>query len=536
MKKTTIIALTIIILLWTSNSIIAQTQNTTKDVSVTILLNEYYNETKIIDEPIIVRNHDDEPGVDDALLVQIYWNFTENNTIIQEHQEIKSINSFSRKIGKLNITNSGNYYFCAKIEAINYYDNNSENNKECKEIIVNFEILEENETSQNETEEEIIDEEEQTEETNQTTQECKQLTIETKNILYEMGETVNYKIININDTNSSYSTQVTYWIEDLQGEITRAERETTNKAEKSFTPSFNGEEKTYIIKATTKCGGNSEKIIVFKGKPESKEEFMTVTFPETIKEKIFTVNINGYKGNNAKTLITTYAEQNGKIISEKTKAYVKNKNTPYNFDIPILLKGTYDGEITIIVEGLDFKEEKETLSTMKEETIQVKGKIESFYTRNQLFTEIITVYGKILNYEGKTLRIISSKETKEINAINDLKENITISNPEEVVVIEILDKNKVEDIKYIKLGLEVKQTQQKTETINQTMPITEKIKQEIQNFSAQEIKTASITGMATKKTESKFNYILIIIGIIVVMAMLKGKTIIKYVKNAKLFK
>ena len=46
MKKTTIIALTIIILLWTSNSIIAQTQNTTKDVSVTILLNEYYNETK----------------------------------------------------------------------------------------------------------------------------------------------------------------------------------------------------------------------------------------------------------------------------------------------------------------------------------------------------------------------------------------------------------------------------------------------------------------------------------------------------------
>ena len=97
MKKTTIIALTIIILLWTSNSIIAQTQNTTKDVSVTILLNEYYNETKIIDEPIIVRNHDDEPGVDDALLVQIYWNFTENNTIIQEHQEIKSINSFSRK-------------------------------------------------------------------------------------------------------------------------------------------------------------------------------------------------------------------------------------------------------------------------------------------------------------------------------------------------------------------------------------------------------------------------------------------------------
>lgn len=540
MKKTiTLIILTLIIFISTNSTQSQIQNNTTKDVSVTILLQDYYNETKIIEEPIIVRNHDDETGLDDALLVQIYWNYTTNNTIMHEHQEIKSINSFSKKIGKLNITTTGNYSFCAKITAINYNDYNESNNEECKTIIVQIE-QEEQENELNETEQEEQSETEIEEEnnnsTNSTQEICKNLSIETKKTLFELGETTEYKIIMINDSNSSYSIPVNYWIQDLQGEIIRAARETTNKAEKSFTPTFNGEEKAYIIKATTNCA-ETEKIIVFKGKPESKEEFMEITVPEKINNKIFIVGIKGYKGNNAKTLITIYAEQNGKIISEKTKAYVKNKNTPYAIDVPVLLKGTYEGEIKIITEGLGFQKETELISEIKHETIQIaKGIIESFYTRNQLYSEIITVYAKMSNYQGKTIRIMSSTETKEINGVSDIKENISIKNAEEIIILEILDKNKSEDIKYIKLGLEVKQTPQKNETKTETTQIIEKTQKEVQNFSSPEIKTASITGMMTKSKGNKFNYTMLIIGIIAVITLLKGKLILNYVKNAKLFK
>ncbi|MEK6905911.1 MAG: hypothetical protein AABX24_05920 [Nanoarchaeota archaeon] len=111
---------------------------------------------------------------------------------------------------------------------------------------------------------------------------------------------------------------------------------------------------------------------------------ITEVSPETVSfGEVLNAEIEMYKGATDKYSVSLWAEKSGKIISEKTKVHLKNKNTLYKFTLPVQIEPncdetTKEGTAQLIVEGLGLHAEKEfTLEGINEDLCQDKNSAEA---------------------------------------------------------------------------------------------------------------------------------------------------------------
>jgi len=108
-----------------------------KDVGVTITLPDKINISVEYKEIIMVKNHNDTPGVNDKLELNVMFNLTSGNQTVKYFSTKKTINYYSKSgMGSINISSPGNYSLCASIEPLNYFDAIRENDQTCKDITV----------------------------------------------------------------------------------------------------------------------------------------------------------------------------------------------------------------------------------------------------------------------------------------------------------------------------------------------------------------------------------------------------------------
>ena len=204
---------------------------------------------------------------------------------------------------------------------------------------------------------------------------------------------------------------IEYWIEDLFGQVVKPKINTTNTNEKSWKTNIEEQDRVLFLKAIVYPSCNDqdlsnnavkEMFIVIKNESETKssstektlEEDSTSTAnatiniikisPETISfGKVIDAEIEIYKDATDKYSVSAWVEKSGKIISEKTKVHLKNKNTLYKFMLPVQIdpnckEKIKDGDATLIVEGLGLHEEEEfTLEGLNKELCPKESKTES---------------------------------------------------------------------------------------------------------------------------------------------------------------
>ena len=442
-------------------------ENVSKDVSITILIPETVNASHNYTEILLLTNHDDEPGVNDNLKLNVYVNITSSEEIIMNWSSEKTINQFSKTgMGSL-LVDEGNYTLCAYALPLNFYDYNISNNYVC----ANFSTYYLN----NETQEEPP-------EKNETSNVCDcQLKIYSDKLIYTKGEKIIFTIYDCGNK-SSFEKSVDYWVEDLFGDESKKKLTTTSKVSKSFTPSFEGEEKTFIIKASiSECEQVSERFVSFKGDVPNKETFIEATPESKPNNGIISVELAGYRGNTGKTLISLWLQKDGKKYSEISKAYVLQKYSDFKLKVPVMTKTLDEGqhEYALIIEGLDQDISLPIILDFEKPVLKCEEKkqegITSFYTRKRNFDGSATFFGKVSS--DIPLRIFSSAEEKNITPLNgDFNVTISINHPNEIVGIEIDELNQ----KFVRLDLLQEQKQEENhEIITYAIPEKEEEKLEI---------------------------------------------------------
>jgi len=364
-----------------------------KDVEISIILADEINASQGYSELFYLKNLDDETGVDDGLELEVSYFVYLNGSIRNESHVNKTLNSYSKSnMGTILLEEPEEYSLCVNITALNYIDLNESNNEDCinltvKGILLNLtnSTINEtnitfNETVMNESNLTINDTIEInttiniTNETNTTANEtipeqnmcgCG-IAINTGKNIYDGGDKIKFSfdfcreeyICTEKKKPKSYPYEVEYWIENLDGAVKKKRLNTTSPAEKTYTPAVM--QGAYIIKAIVHACNETvyDKVVLVKGEPiEQKAENLTVTSmakdDESVSEGLLRVNIKGYKADSQKTLISVWVEKDGKKYSETTKLYVNQKNSEFDFDIPVRLKKlTKTDEYSLVADGL----------------------------------------------------------------------------------------------------------------------------------------------------------------------------------------
>jgi len=281
---------------------------------------------------------------------------------------------------------------------------------------------------------------------NDTIDECNfSFNIDVNKNIFELGEKQTFRIYANNISKTKYKYLVEYWVEDLFGNIIKKKINTTSTSIKSFTPNFEEEEKTFVIKSKIhECDMETYELFSVKSniEQEEKETDIEISFPEKVKyEDNFIVELEGFKANTGKTLLSIWVEDENRI-SEVTKVYIMQKYKDFHFKVPVVFKDIKieDKEYSVVIEGLDIRKEKpieidyeEEIeeNNNKEEKIISNNKISSFYTRKKNFEPEIKVYITLKKYEPNLiLSVHSSNQTKNISIKNKSFEttiNITCS-------------------------------------------------------------------------------------------------------------
>lgn len=523
---------------------VATAENVTKDVSVEILLDSELNISENYDKILIIKNNDDEIGVDDNLELNIEYNITNETNEIIYFTINKSINYYSKSgFGEIKINNSGNFTMCANATPLNYDDYNLTNNYVCKILTVLGKITSNTTNITNQTN--------TTNSTNTTTifnqtntSICDtKLYINSNKEIYELGETIYF---NFNYENKSENKlTIEYWVEDTLGVVVKSKLNTSSSADKRFTPSFSIEEKSFLLKANfANCTNKSSKlVVVINNNTEIKEEFLEIQGPEEFDaDEIPIFTITGYKGNSAKTLVTIFIRKDEKIYSEKSKVYVQTKNTEYKFKIPLILKTNEieSGDYFVYAEGLgmndsfnvNINEIEREIEEVIPSTATINPSIESFYTRDKNFKETINLYLKLSGYKNTELKILTENEEKTIipNETN-VKTNITIKTDNQIIISELYYYDELVSTKILKLNL--------TNT-NKEIILTNNNSIQTSLNEKNITKAPIITGNAVIETESveleqtRFPYEFLGLGIVILLIF--RLEIVKLAKKTKLFK
>ena len=204
-----------------------------------------------------------------------------------------------------------------------------------------------------------------------------------QSLFYEHGQSIEFKP-ELND--KSFPFVIEYWIEDLFGEIVKPKLNTTNTNEKSWKTNIQEQDRVLLLKAVaypsctdlSPSDNTAEKMFIVTkqetaaSSPETEEATVVESsvsiikiFPESAPfGEILDAEVEIYKGATNKYSVSMWVEKDGKVISEKTKAHLKNKNTLYKLTLPVQLdfncnEKIKDGDARLIVEGLGLQEEKE---------------------------------------------------------------------------------------------------------------------------------------------------------------------------------
>ncbi len=189
-------------------------------------------------------------------------------------------------------------------------------------------------------------------------------------------------------SNQSFPYQIEYWIEDLFGEIVKPKINTTNTNEKSWKTDIQEQDRVLLMKAIVypSCSDHNlnnniaqQMFIVTKNQSSeiSSSSSLAADLEENSSLNISDINpeiasygsmisadLQIYKGGTTKYALSMWAEKDGKIISEKTKANFKTKYSSYKLTLPLRVdpdcdRKHGDGKAQLIVEGLGVQTEKE---------------------------------------------------------------------------------------------------------------------------------------------------------------------------------
>lgn len=525
--------------------------NESKDLSMEILLDTFLNVSIKYDKLFLVKNLNDTPGIDDNVKFSIYWFVNNNSAQVINQTFSRSVNYYtSSGMGYIKIESEGNYTLCGNISVINFEDNNLINNFLCHNFFVydndsdhsleNYSNIA-NETvnnSNNSFENDTDNVSTNFTDLEKGTCNCS-VNINLDKEIVNDGETLGFYLIDCNDSsNLLYS--VDYWIEDLSGNVMKSVMSTFSKSKKSFTPKLDFEKSMYVF-ANSSCSSLSKKLFVFNKTASEKSHYLDVEFPDFVSERIFFVELKGYKGNTGKTVLSVWVSKKDSKISEVSKVYVNNKYSEFSFRVPVLLDDDFfDDSYELHVEGLDFEEVFEVeinlgedVDFIVEDVLEVENvnEIVSFYTRKKNFESSINLFSSLNIEDSCVVRVYSDFEIKDFDVHSGLNNfSINISSPKSLIVEELVCADDRVDLNFLLLNLSVSEKIVEIEKIVQTnlkndSKLTEK------NNSFEE----SITGNVILENDDKpgANWVLISFLSIVGIFVLFGKDIIK---NAKLFK
>ncbi len=307
-------------------------------VNTNVFLFDYVNYTKLF--KIKIKNKDNCSDKENVSVTYKIYNASED--IIKE-------DNFTVEVGCTKTADTGNIYFEDAGEyTICGYLINETNTSDCLDI-------------------EVLD---------TSTIACDlSLEINSTQEIYELPEKINFKP-SLSD--KTYPYKITYWFEDLFGNIVRKKITTLNTNRKSWKPKIDESDKVFLIKAnlsfiscndTDPEDDSDEKLVIVTNpeyfnttiQNESYVKIVDISLGSDNKAKFgeaVNIKINIYRGNTAKYSTSLWAEGSSTISSKTSKIHTLTKFTNYTFTIPVQLKPNCnenydDGNYYVKLEGLD---------------------------------------------------------------------------------------------------------------------------------------------------------------------------------------
>ena len=381
--------------------------------------------------------------------VEVFYNISKNDVVVKESSFSKEIGcTSSASTGEFTPSETGNYTLCGMVvnSSVSFSSNIS-----CR----GFEVVDTSGISCDISLQFKINE----------------------SLFYEHGQSIEFKP-ELN--NKSFPFVIEYWIEDLFGEIVKPKLNTTNTNEKSWKTNIQEQDRVLFLKAAVypsctdlnSSDNAAEKMFIVTkqetaaSSPETVETAAAGSTVSIIKVspesasfgKFLNTEVEIYKGATNKYSVSMWVEKDGKVISEKTKVHLKNKNTLYKLTLPVQLdfncnEKIKDGDAQLIVEGLGLQEEKEfTIEGINEKLCPKKEdlKTEKSTTKED---KTQTEKTKITN---QSLSLLSQSKDLQPSLITEKTEKKEVPGYGGIVVYESVSeksKNLVSWVLFIAFGL-----------------------------------------------------------------------------------
>jgi len=328
-------------------------EDAVKDLSIRVNLDETLYLGVDYDNLFRVQNNDHVAGVRDKVNLTMFYNITLNNTAIkQETLNITGLNAYKTAgTGEIRFEETGNYSICGRIISASFPDNNTENNRDCKDVIViNTEGIACNAS----------------------------ISLTTEKTVYENNEQIKF---HNRLSDRSYPYEIEYWIEDIFERIVKEKRTTENTNQKSFTPDIKEQDKALIFKNRIKnilCNNTndniaSQKLVIIKGELPQENSSITIENIDSGKDKkLFfgetaKIRINVYKGNTGARVVKLWMQSNKRRkITDIMTFYFNDKYSSQIIRIPLKLKDDCEdnlkaGNYTVRIRGLGIETRKEII-------------------------------------------------------------------------------------------------------------------------------------------------------------------------------
>ncbi len=386
-----------------------------------------------------ISNLDHVSGLDSNILVDLTWNFTSNSSLtnsscVSFHNISFILNKYSRR-GWVFI-GSSDYILCANV-SVNVSDNNSENDHVClysgtfqddskddsivtdgSSNVSNISVSNTTDSSNwigpsNDTNN-LSDINLTNSSLNQYS--CDHFSINSSHTIVDSKEKIYYNFLGM-----QRGDEVTYWIEDLYGNIIKKQVTTKQTSKRTYTPKTDLAERAIVIKAVRRRAGceevSSEHLLVVVGDMDdldkgSLEDSITI-LDRTTQEATYGEKINIY-------LRITKADNRKRIILLKFddetfwKMSLKNGGV-YEFTmlwtVPMTIcsfgeswssiscegLGTSDEQPIHLLPSIDCKGECDTSlpKPSSSKIIPSKNTIRSFYTLSKNYRDKIRLFGSI---------------------------------------------------------------------------------------------------------------------------------------------
>ncbi len=188
-----------------------------------------------------------------------------------------------------------------------------------------------------------------------------EINIKTDKVVYENKEKAAI-MIDIDD--ESFPFIIEYWVEDLAGNIAKPKLNTTNTNQKSWTANIVEEDKSFYAKAVLyQCSQTKQASSLFTVKGDEKQKESEVEIKEILGDAEFGKTIRAelrvYKGDESKSTLEVWLENENGKISEIYNTQLKNKFTDYELTIPIAIGCGEEGMYTLYAKAFDILEEKD---------------------------------------------------------------------------------------------------------------------------------------------------------------------------------